>query len=224
MSKSTPEIERMVRDIEYQIPLASGVLGRDTLDRRVLAAMRKVPRHEFVPADEVPYAYDDGPLPIGCGQTVSQPFIVALMTDLLRTRPDHVVLEVGTGSGYQSAVLSQLVKQVYSTEIHCELADKARERLSRLAYRNVEIRCGDGYYGWNEFAPFDGIIVTAAAPHVPPPLVEQLKPGGRLLIPLGWPHLPQELLLLEKGVDGQVTSRDVLSVAFVPLTGEHPAV
>lgn len=178
VSKSTPEIERMVRDIEYQVPLVSGMLGRDTPDRRVIAAMRKVPRHEFVPASAIACAYDDGPLPIGCGQTISQPFIVALMTDLLHTRPSHVVLEVGTGSGYQAAILSHLVKRVYSTEIHCELADRTRERLDRLACRNVEVRCGDGYYGWHELAPFDGIIVTAAAPHVPPPLVEQLKPGG----------------------------------------------
>ncbi len=221
MSDILPELERMLRDIERQTVFVRHILARDRVDSRVMAAIRQVPRHEFVPPAQIPYAYDDGPLPIGCGQTISQPFIVALMTDLLRPLPEHRVLEVGTGSGYQSAVLSHLVKQVYSTEIHCELADRARERLRRLGCRNVEVKCADGYHGWPEFAPFDGIIVTAAATRVPPPLLEQLRPGGRLLIPLGLPHLPQELLLLEKGEDGRVASQDVLSVAFVPLTGEH---
>jgi protein-L-isoaspartate(D-aspartate) O-methyltransferase len=216
-------IERMLRDIGWETSETRAWIGKSGLDPRVLEAMRQVPRHAFVPQGLEACAYDNGPLSIGSGQTISQPFIVALMSDLLATRPHHVVLEVGCGSGYQSAVLSRLVKQVYSVEIVPELAREAQERLSRLGYGNVMVRQGDGYQGWAEHAPFDGIIVTAAAPEIPPPLVEQLKPGGRMVIPVGLPYMRQDLLLLEKDRDGVVTTRNILPVAFVPLTGDHGA-
>ncbi len=192
--------------------------GRGSLDPRVLDAIANVPREAFVPRDEEPHAYANIPLPIGYGQTISQPFIVAVMTDLLQPSPDHVILEVGTGSGYQAAILGQLVKQVYSLEIVEALAEQARARLAHLGYTNVEVRHADGYEGWPEHAPFDGIIVTAAAPLVPPPLVHQLKKGGRMVIPVDAGMEGQSLMLLEKHVSGEVTSRDMLPVAFVPLT------
>ena len=160
-------------------------------------------------------------MPIGYGQTISQPYIVALMTDLLNPEPGHVILEVGTGSGYQAAILSLLVKQVYSTDIVEPLATEARERLQRLGYANVEVRAGDGYHGWVEHAPFDGIVVTAAAPSIPGPLIDQLRPGGRLVIPVGLPYQFQELMLVEKSEDNKVHTKDILGVAFVPLTGKH---
>ena len=165
-------------------------------------------------------AYYNGPLPIGHGQTISQPYIVALMTDLLETTADDVVLEVGTGSGYQAAVLSRLVRQVYSLEIVQALSERAADVLARLGYGNVECRAGDGYHGWPEHAPFDGILVTAATPVIPPPLVAQLKPGGRLVVPVGQPYSSQELMVLEKLAGGKTTVRDILAVVFVPLTGE----
>jgi protein-L-isoaspartate(D-aspartate) O-methyltransferase len=214
-------VKKMMQDIEREVEYTSSMIGRRALDPRVMDAMKQVPRHEFVPAEEQAYAYENGPMPIGYGQTISQPYIVALMTDLLNPEPGHVILEVGTGSGYQAAILSLLVKQVYSTEIVEPLATTARERLQRLGYTNVEVRAGDGYHGWVEHAPFDGIVVTAAAPSVPGPLVEQLKPGGRLVIPVGEPYSYQELKLVEKSEDNEVHTRDVLGVAFVPLTGEH---
>ena len=192
--------------------------GRKRLDPRIRQSMANVPRHLFVPPAEESLAYINHALPIGCGQTISQPFIVALMTELLETRPDHVVLEVGTGSGYQAAVLSPLIKKLYSIEVIEELATSAAERLQRLGYDNVEVRAGDGGLGWPENAPYDGIIVTAAAHAVPPALVEQLKPGGRLVIPVGGPY-GQDLRLIEKRPDGSVKSRSVIPVAFVPLTG-----
>ncbi len=195
-----------------------------SIDPKVLTVIGKVPRHEFVPSEFQSWAYADGPVGIGHGQTVSQPYIVALMTDLLEPQPDDVILEIGTGSGYQAAVLSQLVARVYSLEIIPELADEATSRLRRLGCSNVEVKATDGYSGWGEHAPFDGIIVTAAAPHVSPYLVEQLKPGGRLVIPVGPPHGRQELQVISKDEAGEVTSRDVLPVAFVPLTrGRHSA-
>ncbi|HHM06264.1 MAG TPA: protein-L-isoaspartate(D-aspartate) O-methyltransferase [Gammaproteobacteria bacterium] len=192
--------------------------GIRTLSERVLNAMRAVPRHQFVPPDLEPLAYADGPLAIGHGQTISQPFIVALMTELLQPGPDQVVLEVGTGSGYQAAVLSHLVKQVYSMEIVPPLAEAAARRLRALAYDNVEVRCGDGYLGWPEHAPYDGVMVTAASPTVPQPLVEQLRPGGRLVVPVGEPHGSQMLTMVEKDKEGGIRQRDVLPVVFVPLT------
>jgi protein-L-isoaspartate(D-aspartate) O-methyltransferase len=187
----------------------------------VMESLNAVERHRFVPAREVASAYENRPLPIGHGQTISQPYIVALMTDLLEPEPGDVVLEVGTGSGYQAAVLSGLVATVYSIEIIEPLAEQAADRLRGLGYNNVVTRLGDGYYGWGEHAPFDGIIVTAAASHVPPPLIEQLKPGGRMVIPVGARFATQYLLLLEKNDDGEVMSRQIAAVRFVPLTGKH---
>lgn len=223
MSDDSRHIERLLRDIARETAECRAWIGKDSLDPRVLEAVKNVPRHAFVPGHEAAYAYDNGPLPIGYGQTISQPFIVALMSDMLRTRPHHVVLEVGCGSGYQSAVLSRLVKQVYSIEIVPELAQAAQQRLAHLGYGNVTVRHGDGYLGWPEHAPFDGIIVTAAAPDIPPPLVEQLKPGGCLVIPVGQPHGRQELMRVEKDAAGEVSLRNMLPVAFVPLTGDHGA-
>ena len=215
------EIRQMLRTIERECELAAPFTGRPALAPRVLRAMADVPREQFVPSEMVPYAYADNALPIGAGQTISQPFIVALMTDLLEPTPGDRILEIGTGSGYQAAVLSGLVRQVYSIEILPELARLAGERFAQLGYRNIEVRSGDGYRGWPEEAPFDGIIVTAAVSHVPPPLVEQLKPEGRLVIPVGLPSSHQELLLVTKGRDGALETRSVLGVAFVPLTGGH---
>ena len=198
--------------------LADGPPG---FDKAVLQALLRVERHEFVPASQRASAYRNHPLPIGHGQTISQPYIVALMTDLLEAEADDVVLEVGTGSGYQAAVLAKLVERVYSIEIVEPLAIEVKERLSRLGHENVTTRLGDGYYGWAEHAPFDAIIVTAAASHVPPPLIEQLKPGGRMVIPVGGPFQVQYLLLIEKDAAGEIRSRQVTAVRFVPLTGGH---
>ena len=193
--------------------------GRAALSPRVLAAVSKVPRHQFVPGDMVRSAYDNRPLPIGLGQTISQPFIVALMTDLLDLKPEHKVLEVGTGSGYQAAVLAELAREVYTVEIVEPLAREAKTRLETLGYRNVFARSGDGYQGWREHAPFDAIMVTAGAREVPPPLVQQLKPGGRLVIPVGPQLTGQQLIVIEKDAAGRTTTRNVLAVRFVPLTG-----
>ncbi len=214
-------VTAMLRDISYAAESTSSLIGKSELDERVMAAMATVPREEFVPYAARPFAFADGPLPIGHGQTISQPFIVALMTDLVAPTANSVILEVGTGSGYQAAILAEVVKQVYSLEIVEALATEAKERLERLGYANVTVRHGDGYQGWPEHAPFDGIVVTAAAPHVPPPLVEQLKIGGRLVIPVGRPGWEQDLRVVEKLADGSVRSRSVLPVAFVPLTGGH---
>ena len=191
------------------------------VDESVLQAMMRVERHEFVPEKSRSQAYRNHPLPIGHGQTISQPYIGAVMTDLLEISPDHTVLEIGPGSGYQAAILAELVKRVYSIEIVEPLAQQVKERLSRLGYANITTRLGDGYYGWEQHAPFDAIIVTAAASHVPPPLVTQLKPGGRMVIPVGGPFQVQYLLLIEKDLQGEVTSRQIAAVRFVPLTGGH---
>jgi protein-L-isoaspartate(D-aspartate) O-methyltransferase len=174
-----------------------------------------------VPEDQQAHAYENRPLPIGFGQSISQPYIVALMTDLLGIKAGDSVLEVGTGSGYQAAVLSGLVARVSTIEIVPQLGERARDILQQLGYDNVEVRIGDGYHGWEERAPFDAIIVTAAASHVPPPLVHQLKPGGRMVIPVGSRFLVQELLVVEKSEAGEVTTRQILPVTFVPLTGGH---
>jgi protein-L-isoaspartate(D-aspartate) O-methyltransferase len=211
-------IAKLLRDIATEVHYTQDLIGRDALDPRVMAAMAEVPRDAFVPADERQYAYANGPLPIGWGQTISQPYIVALMTDLLGCGPQARVLEVGTGSGYQAAVLSRVVGQVYSVEIIPALAETAARRLAELGYTNVETRLGDGYLGWPEQAPFDGILVTAAAPRIPPALVEQLRPGARLVLPVGEPHGRQELLLVEKDHDGLVHTNPILPVAFVPMT------
>ncbi|NBC19377.1 MAG: protein-L-isoaspartate(D-aspartate) O-methyltransferase [Bacteroidetes bacterium] len=183
----------------------------------VLEAMRQVPRHEFVPQSQASHAYEDRPLPIGYGQTISQPYIVAYMTELVQPDPDDRVLEVGTGSGYQAAVLAEIVDQVYTVEIIPELAATAAQRLDRLGYDAVTVKHADGYYGWEEHAPYDAIVVTAAAEHVPPPLIEQLKDGGRMVIPVGSPFYTQTLMLVEKEGD-QVTTRSLTPVRFVPFT------
>lgn len=214
------EHEKMLREIRQDVEYTQTLIGKTALSANVMAAMKEVPRHEFVTPEQLEQAYANRPLPIGEGQTISQPYIVALMTDLLAPKPGDVVLEVGTGSGYQAAVLSRLVSKVYSLEILERLSQRARAVLTRLGYDNVECRCGNGYYGWPEEAPFDGILVTAAAPNIPQPLVDQLKPGARLVIPVGLPGLHQELLLLEKDAAGHTRTRSVIDVIFVPLTGE----
>lgn len=203
--------ERMVRE---------QIADRGVRDEKVLAAMRKVPRHLFVPESYVDAAYDDGPMPIGYGQTISQPYIVALMTELADVSKGAKVLEVGTGSGYQAAVLAEIVDNVYTIEIIKELGKSAQERLKGLGYANVEVKIGDGYYGWQEHAPFDAVIVTAAAEHVPPPLIKQLKDGGKMVIPIGHAFWVQDLVLVEKKGD-QITTKNIIPVRFVPLTGEH---
>jgi len=187
----------------------------------VTAAMNSVERHRLVPADQRRFAYENRPLPIGHGQTISQPYIVALMTELIHPDADDVVLEVGTGSGYQAAILAELVGRVYSIEIIEALATRARGDLDALGYDNITTKLGDGYYGWEEHAPFDAIVVTAAASHVPPPLIQQLKPGGRMVIPVGSRFMTQTLLLLEKTDEGEVITRQFGAVRFVPLTGKH---
>lgn len=212
-------IDRLLEEIREEVRDTKWLTGRAALDARVLDALRQVPRQEFVPPPLRYDAYANYPLPIGCGQTISQPYIVALMTDLIRPGRDDVVLEVGTGSGYQAAVLSRLVKQVYSLEIVEELAADASERLRRLGYDNVEVRAGDGRQGWPEHAPYDAIVVTAAALEVPSALLEQLKPGGTLVIPVGAQHAAQDLFVIERRKDGRFEKRHVLPVAFVPLTG-----
>ena len=213
------ERRKMVSDIAATARATQSDTGRATFADHVMAAMGKVERHRFVPPGEARLAYRDQPLPIGSGQTISQPYIVALSTDLIDPQPHHVVLEIGTGSGYQAAVLAELVRQVYTIEIVEALGREAAERLARLGYRNVEVRIGDGYQGWSEKGPFDGIVVTAAAPFVPAPLIAQLKPGGKMVIPVeaGFGH--QELLLIEKQQDGTTSRKLVLPVRFVPLTG-----
>ncbi len=210
---------RMVREIAEMAGQTGTETGRPRLDARVMAALGEVPRHRFVPPGGIDLAYANRPLPIGHGQTISQPYIVALMTDLLRLKPGDRVLEIGTGSGYQAAVLAHLGAQTFSIEIIPALAEQGRRNLAEAGYRQVRLRTGDGYYGWPEAAPFDAIIVTAAASHVPPPLVQQLRPGGRMVIPVGTAFLTQHLLLVEKQTDGSVTTRQILPVRFVPLTG-----
>jgi protein-L-isoaspartate(D-aspartate) O-methyltransferase len=208
----------MVRTIEVIASEAGGDATPTTLNASVLEAMRRAPRHAFVPADMRERAYDDRPLPIGYGQTISQPYIVAVMTDLLRLAPRDRALEIGTGSGYQAAVLAELGHQVYTIEIVPALAEQAAKRLSDLGYHAVHVREGDGYFGWPEAAPFDAIVVTAAVPQIPPPLLRQLKPGGRMIIPIGAAFLVQQLMLIEKLADGTIRTEALLPVAFVPLT------
>jgi len=209
-----------LRDEMVRQDIGGGSLfGRTAVkDEAVLKAMRTVPRHRFVPPDQLKYAYADHPLPIGYGQTISQPYIVAYMTEMLGLDRDGVALEVGTGSGYQAAVLAAIVKEVYTIEIVPQLASQATKRLEELGYKNVHTRTGDGYFGWKEHAPYDAIIVTAAASHIPPALVEQLKVGGRMAIPVGPPMHVQSLMLVEKQADGTTVQRTVMSVRFVPLT------
>jgi len=216
-TERTPQAD-MLDAIKESVLRTAQYTGRSELSPRVLAQMAAVPRHEFVIAELQGKAYLNTALPIEHGQTISQPLIVALMTDFLDPQPGDVVLEVGTGSGYQAAVLAGLVEKIYSIEIIAELADSASAVLKRLHYDNVQVKAGDGYLGWPEHAPFDGIIVTAAADNIPPPLIQQLKPGARLVIPVAAAGGFQELMVIEKLPDGETTSRSVLPVRFVPLT------
>lgn len=207
--------------IQADVRSTSYFLGKDALDEKVLQALRKVPRHEFVPEAQRPNAYLNRPLPIGHGQTISQPYIVAIMTDLLELDGNSRVLEIGTGSAYQAAVLAEVAGSVYTIEIIEALADRAARDLKRLGYDKVQSRAGDGYYGWEEAAPFDAIMVTAAASHIPPPLIKQLKPGGRMIIPVGGRFTVQHLVLVNKDQQNRITSRQLLPVRFVPLTGDR---
>jgi protein-L-isoaspartate(D-aspartate) O-methyltransferase len=209
---------RLLAEIELDMRATAGSTGRSALDPRVAAALGKVPRERFVPAQYAVHAYENRPLPIGHEQTISQPFIVALMTELVAPKPTDRVLEIGTGSGYQAAVLAELVARVYTIEIVRPLGERAAEVLKSLGYVNVETRIGDGYLGWPEAAPFDAIVVTAAPDHMPQPLVDQLAPDGRLIAPIGSRFGVQRLQLLRKEADGRTVSRSVLEVRFVPLT------
>lgn len=213
----------LVSEIERNVRATQRYTDKSELDERVMAALGAVPRHEFVPIELRDDAYQNRPLPIGQGQTISQPYIVALMTDLAGVDESSVVLEVGTGSGYQAAVLAEIVEHVYSIEIVEPLGRRAAETLERLGYDNVTVRIGDGYLGWPEAAPFDAIIVTAAPEQIPEPLIEQLAPGGRLVVPVGGQGQPQTLQWLEKDADGDLRIVDVLPVVFVPLTRDDDA-
>lgn len=215
------DLQSMLKDIEMETRLTQYHTGKDTLDSRVMTAMQQVPRHKFLPTELCSHAYDNSPMPIGSRQTISQPYIVALMSDLLNTKPTDRILEIGTGSGYQAAVLSCLVEQVYSVEIIENLATTARNRLTKLGYHNINLRTGDGYFGWPEQAPFDGIIVTAAALYIPQPWIAQLKTGARMVIPIGIPYGNQELMVVEKRPNGKIKTHSILGVRFVPLTGEE---
>ena len=211
----------MVEDISTLVRQTRAEIGKSAFDERVMSVMAQVPRHEFVPPGQVASAYRNRPLPIGHGQTISQPYIVALMSDLARVEPGDTVLEVGTGSGYQAAVMARLAKAVHSIEIVEPLGLQAAQRLKTLGYANVQVRLGDGYHGWEEHAPYDVILVTAAASHIPPPLIRQLKAGGRMVIPVGAAFMVQQLMLVEKNLDGTLSTRQILPVAFVPLTGKR---
>lgn len=216
----TEQREQLVEELTYYAALAFD--SRDGKFRNdVLQSIGAVERHRFVPAGEKRFAYENRPLPIGHGQTISQPYIVALMTDLVDPDAGDVVLEVGTGSAYQAAILSGLVKHVYTIEIIEPLFESATARLRKLGYQNVTTRLGDGYFGWEKYAPFDAIVVTAAASHVPPPLINQLKPGGRMVIPVGGRFMTQQLLLIEKTQGDEIITKQIAPVRFVPLTGEH---
>jgi protein-L-isoaspartate(D-aspartate) O-methyltransferase len=211
----------MVEEVAANVRFLRDQLGTEALDSRVMDALGRVPRHEFVPIELQSYAYLNRPLPIGYEKTISQPFIVALMTDLLELEPGDTVLEIGTGLGYQSAILSLLAKQVYSVEIIEELADQARQRLARLGCANVEIRLANGWHGWPAHAPFDKVIVTAAPDLIPPSLITQLKPGGRMVIPAGLAE-SQQLMLVSKDARGMLATREVLPVRFSELEGNEP--
>lgn len=213
--------QHLVELIEADARETSAYINKEALDPRVMQALATVPRHEFVPVLLRDIAYRNRPLPIGHGQTISQPYIVAIMTDLLNVKSDDKVLEIGTGSGYQAAILAELVDEVYTIEIIKPLANEAKQRLQTLGYKNISVKLGDGYYGWQEHAPFDAIIVTAAASHVPPSLIKQLKIGGRMVIPVGSRFMPQELLLINKDKQGKVTTKQIIPVSFVPFTGGH---
>ena len=208
-------------EVERQVSFLRAELGFDTLSPEVRQALDRVPREAFVPQGQKRYAYENRPLPIGYAQTISQPLIVAIMTEMLSVRRGDKVFELGTGSAYQAAVLDQLGAEVYSVEIVPELGERARKTLDRTGHSKVRTRTGDGYFGWEAVAPFDAIIVTAASDHIPPPLIRQLKPGGRMLIPVGGRYLTQKLVLVRRDKEGRVTTREIIPVAFVPLTGQH---
>ena len=208
--------QQMIAEVVADVVFLTPHIGKSALDSRVIDVMGRIPRHEFVPIELQAYSYINTPLPVGYGKTVSQPFIIALMTDLLEPQAGDTVLEVGAGVGYQAAILSELVKQVYSIDIIEELALDTRRRLERLGYRNIEIGVGNGYYGWSEHAPYDKIIVTAAPDLIPAPLIAQLKPGGRMVVPTGIPD-KQQLMVLEKSADGKLATREVLPVRFSEL-------
>lgn len=210
--------EQMVAAITADTIFACASIGKAALGERVMATLGKVPRHEFVPVELQPFAYANVPLPIGFGKTISQPFIVGLMTDLLAIDAGDAVLEIGTGLGYQAAVLAQLAQKIYSVEILEELASQAKQRLRQQKYTNIEFKIGNGYYGWPEHAPYDKIIVTAAPDLIPPPLIEQLKAGGKMVIPAGLAEA-QRLLLVEKDVTGALTTAEILPVRFTQLEG-----
>ena len=214
--------QKQHKDMVQTILWHSSMLGSQNIEisEEVLKAIRNVPRHKFVPQKLVEYAYKDRPLAIGFGQTISQPFIVALMTELLNVNDTSVVLEIGTGSGYQAAILAEMEANVYSVEIIPELAKQASKVLNIL-YPEIKLRVGDGYFGWKEYAPFDGIIVTAAVDHIPEPLTRQLKAGGKIVIPIGSPYTVQELVVVEKKINGDFILHQILPVRFVPLTGDH---
>jgi protein-L-isoaspartate(D-aspartate) O-methyltransferase len=211
----------MLQLIEQEVLLTAEYIGTERLTPAVAGAMGSVPRHAFVPRYQRRYAYENRPLDIGFGQTISQPYIVALMTELAQLQPGDKVLEVGTGSGYQAAVLAQLTDQVFTIEIIEPLGRRAAERFREQGYDSIQARIGDGYYGWQEASPFDVILVTAAADHIPPPLIRQLQPGGRMVIPVGGRFQVQQLLVVEKDEEGKVRTRQILPVRFVPLTGDH---
>ena len=211
----------LLREIEGDAARTAFETGRPAFNPLVMAQMDRVPRHRFVADEFAGNAYDNRPLPIGYGQTISQPYIVALMTDLLDPEPGDAVLEIGTGSGYQAAVLAGLVRRVYTIEIVRPLGESAKARLATLGYANISVKVADGYHGWPEHAPYDGVIVTAAGGSVPPPLIAQLKPGGRMVIPVGTSFFAQELVLIEKNMDGSIATQQILPVRFVPLTGDH---
>ena len=208
--------QQMIAEVVADAVFLTAQLGKSAFAARVIDVMGRIPRHEFVPLELQPYAYVNSPLPVGYGKTISQPFIIALMTDLLDPQPGDVVLEVGAGVGYQAVILSELVKHVYSIELIEELALDTRRRLVRLGHTNIEVGVGNGYYGWSEHAPFDKIIVTAAPDLIPPPLIAQLKPGGRMVIPTGIPD-KQQLVLVEKAGNGKISTREVLPVRFSEL-------
>ena len=212
---------QMLEEIKDDYRRSAGWTGLRSPSAEVLAALDAVPRHAFVPADVRDAAYRNHPLPIGRGQTISQPFIVALMTDLLEIDSEARVLELGTGSGYQAAVLGELVQSVHTVEIVAVLAEQARERLATLGYDNVHVRAGDGVMGWPEHAPYDGVIVTAAGIEIPQALIDQLKPGGRLVMPVGAQHETQDLIVMTRGEDGSLTRRSTIPVRFVPITGDN---
>ena len=214
MSKN---IDHMIADIEQEVAYTRHLIGRTKLAPKVMKVMASVPRDQFVPTALKPFAFNNGALSVGYGQTISQPYIVALMTDLLQLEAHHRVLEIGTGTGYQTAILAELAAQVYSMELIPELSEAADQRLQKMGYTNIITCVGNGYQGWQEHAPYDAIMVTAAAAFIPPALIEQLKAGGKMAIPVGEPHRHQELMLLEKDQQGAQQLQKILDVAFVPL-------